>query len=743
MRKLIPGRAPIIKSRFAGLALCVSLVTGVSLAVQLPQAAFAAAPGVTLSGNQFLLAGQPFVPHGFDSIALLNSAWCTSKSTAAAASNLGSAELNAAENTWNANTLRFQVSQPVLAGPNGAAYAQQVQSGADLALNAGFVVDISMQDQSLACGPAEPLPSQETETAWATLINNTTLAGNPSVMFELFNEPQNSPATTPATNPQQETWADWLNGGRQIQPTSSEHWTAYTPVGHQELVTYLRTTLNVTNILIADGASSAEHLEGMPLLSDPGSSYQIAYAVHPYFYTPGLSAWNTRWGYLTSTNAVIATEWNYTASDCGTSAETIAPQFLSYMRNTVNVGILGQALDDFGSGHLVANTGLAPTQCGTASPGGGYDFLHDYMDTFPSGPAVPTGLTATPVSDSQVNLSWNAATEFGGTVTGYDVYRGGSLIATTAGTSYADTGLTGATSYTYSVAAYDAAGNVSAQSTPVTVITPDAQAPTVPTGLAATAVSGTQINLSWNASTASDGAIADYDVYRDGSLIATTDGTSYSDTGLTSGTTYSYAVDAVDTAGNTSAQSAPATATTIDTQAPSVPAGLKLTLAAKSINLTWNAATDNVGVTGYDVYRNGSLLATTAGPSYSDTTVVPGTTYTYAVAAFDAAGNVSAQSAAKSMEFPDTTPPTQPTKLTLTPATTSIALKWTASTDNVGVSGYHIYRGSALIATVKGNVTTYTSTGLKANTTYSYHVVAFDAAGNLSKASATVSAKTK
>ena len=561
MSKLIPGRATVIKPRFAGLALCVSLVTGVSLAVQLPRAALAAAPGVTLSGNQFLLAGQPFVPHGFNSIALLNSAWCTSKSTAAAASNLGSAELNAAMNTWNANTLRFQVSQPVLAGPNGAAYAQQVQSGADLALNAGFAVDISMQDQSLACGPGEPLPSQETETAWATLIGNTTLADNPSVMFELFNEPQNSPATTPATDPGQETWADWLNGGRPIQPTSSEHWLAYTPVGHQDLVTYLRTTLNVTNVLIADGASSAEHLEGMPILSDPGSSYQIAYAVHPYFYTPGLSAWNTRWGYLTSTNAVIATEWNYTASDCRTSAQTIAPQFLGYMRNTVNVGILGQALDDFGSGHLVADTGLDPTQCGTASPGGGYDFLHDYMDTFSPAPAVPTGL--------------------------------------------------------------------------------------------------------------------------------------------------------------------------------------QLTLAAKSINLTWNAVTDNAGVTGYDVYRNGSLLATAAGPSYSDTTVVPGTTYTYAVAAFDAAGNVSAPSATESMAFSDTTPPTQPTKLALTPATTSIALKWTASTDNVGVSGYRIYRGSTLIATVKGNVTTYTSTGLKANTTYSYHLVAFDAAGNLSKASATVSAKTK
>jgi chitodextrinase len=723
-------------------ALGAALLAGTLLAVQ-PSVPASAAQGVTLSGNQFLLAGQPFVPHGFSSIALLNSAWCTNKSTAAAAANLNTAELDAAKNTWNANTLRFHVSQPVLAGPNGAAYAQQIQSAADLAINEGFVVDIDMQDQSLACGPAEPLPSQETETAWATLIDNTTLGGNPDVMFELFNEPQNSPVSTPTTNPEQETWADWLSGGREIEPDKSQAWTAYTPVGFQDLVNYLRNTLSVPNVLIADGASEAEHLEGLPILSDPGSSYQIAYAVHPYYYTPGLSAWNTRWGYLASTNAVIATEWNYSKSDCGTAAQTMAPQFLSYMRSTVNIGILGQALDNFGGGDLVANTALAPTQCGTASPGGGADFLHDYMDTFASPPLAPTGLTASPASGTQVNLSWNASTEFAGAIAGYDVYRDGALIATTSSTSYPDTGVTYGTSYTYSVAAYDAAGDVSSQSAPATATTPDAQAPAAPAGLAATAVSGTQVNLSWSASADASGTVAGYDVYRDGAMVATLSGTSYSDTGLTDATAYSYSVDAFDTTGDTSAQSAPATVTTPDTEPPSVPAGLKLTLAATSINLSWNASADNAGVSGYKIYRNGSFLAATPSPAYSDTAVTQGSTYSYTVAAYDAAGNASAQSAAKVLAFPDTTPPTRPANLTLTPATTSIALKWTASTDNVGVTGYKVYRGSTLIATVKGSVTTYANTGLKAKTTYSYHVVALDAAGNLSAASPTATAKTK
>jgi endoglucanase len=236
----------------------------------------ASTTGITVSGNEFLLNGQPFVPHGFNSIAFLNSPSCSQSDTAAAANNFTTSELATAMSSWNANTLRFQVSQPVLAGPDGIAYAQQIQAGVGMALAAGFVVIVSMQDQFLACGPAEPLPSQETEDAWTTLLGNTTLGSNPYVMFELFNEPENSPVTSATTNPQQETWPDWLSGGREIEPSATQNWAPYTPVGHQELVDYLRGALNVTNVLIADGASHAENLAGMPILSDPGSSYQIA-----------------------------------------------------------------------------------------------------------------------------------------------------------------------------------------------------------------------------------------------------------------------------------------------------------------------------------------------------------------------------------------------------------------------------------------------------------------------------------
>ncbi|KAG2866529.1 hypothetical protein PC115_g25480 [Phytophthora cactorum] len=76
-----------------------------------------------------------------------------------------------------------------------------------------------------------------------------------------------------------------------------------------------------------------------------------------------------------------------------------------------------------------------------------------------------------------------------------------------------------------------------------------------------------------------------------------------------------------------------------------------------------------------------------------------------------------------------------------TPTASSIQLMWTASTDNVGVTGYKIYNGSTLVTTTSGTATSYTVTNLEANTTYNFSVYAVDAAGNQSAAS-TVSGKT-
>lgn len=181
-----------------------------------------------------------------------------------------------------------------------------------------------------------------------------------------------------------------------------------------------------------------------------------------------------------------------------------------------------------------------------------------------------------------------------------------------------------------------------------------------------------------------------------------------------------------------------------DTTAPAAPAGVSASnIGTTSATVSWSAASDNVGVTGYRVFNGSTQIgSTTGGLSLNLTGLTSSTTYNITVKAVDAAGNVSAASNTASfttlaMTTPDTTAPTAPSGLHVmgTPTTSSIMLMWNASTDNVGVTGYRIYNGSALVATVSGTTTDYTVTGLSAGTTYSFSVRAIDAAGNQSAAS--------
>src|SRR5207247_1315919 len=167
-------------------------------------------------------------------------------------------------------------------------------------------------------------------------------------------------------------------------------------------------------------------------------------------------------------------------------------------------------------------------------------------------------------------------------------------------------------------------------------------------------------------------------MYRGGTQIAATSTTSFTNTGLSPSTTYTSAVAAFDAAGNLSARSSAASATTPaapDTTPPSVPTGLTASAVSSSqINLSWTASFDNVGVSGYRVYRGGTQIATTSATSFANTGLSPSTTYSYTVAAVDAAGNLSAQSSAASAATaaaPDTTPPLAPTGLTASAVSSS------------------------------------------------------------------------
>ncbi len=216
--------------------------------------------------------------------------------------------------------------------------------------------------------------------------------------------------------------------------------------------------------------------------------------------------------------------------------------------------------------------------------------------------------------------------------------------------------------------------------------------------------------------------------------------------------TYTLAARAYDAAGNSSGDQRTITIQNGDTQAPSTPANVKATPVSNSqIDLSWSASTDNIGVSGYVIMRNGSPLITVGTvTNYSDNNLTANTAYSYQILAKDAAGNTSPASPAvqaTTTNPADTQAPSVPANLTATAVSESqINLSWTASTDNIGVSGYEIYRQTGIspaqkIATV--TQTTFGDTTLIANTSYTYTVKARDAAGNTSAPSSGATATTQ
>ena len=172
-----------------------------------------------------------------------------------------------------------------------------------------------------------------------------------------------------------------------------------------------------------------------------------------------------------------------------------------------------------------------------------------------------------------------------------------------------------------------------------------------------------------------------------------------------------------------------------DTVSPSVPSDFQFeTLSDTSFRLMWQA-TDNVGVTGYEVRRNGTLYESVSSASSIVSGGTAGLTYTMTVRARDAAGNWSAWSAGYNVLQGTIGAPTPPTALNYADRTdTSITLIWAESTGSPPVVAYAVYRGGLQIATVGDRV--YTDTGLSANTSYTYTVKALNSAGILSAASA-------
>jgi hypothetical protein len=341
-------------------------------------------------------------------------------------------------------------------------------------------------------------------------------------------------------------------------------------------------------------------------------------------------------------------------------------------------------------------------------------------DTGP--PTAPTNLGATAVSGTRVDLSWTASADDIG-VAGYEIFREGSPLTTVGvATAYSDTTVSPNLSYSYQVRAFDAVGNRSGFSNTANVTTPSASGSTTFTAVADAMVQEANPSTNYGTSTAlrvDAGSDPDVETY----LRFTTTGVS--------GTVQSAKLRLYVTS---STADAPAVFTTAHTWGETT--------------ITWANRTARVGA---GVDDKGSV-SSGAYVEWNVTSLVTGNaTYDFVLAGTSSdgidfqsrEGTNKPQLVVSTQVTTDGQAPTAPTNLSATALSgTRVDLTWTASTDNVAVANYLVFRGTTQIATVDDTVTAYPDTTVSPNTTYSYTVKARDGVGNVSGASNTATVRT-
>ncbi|MBF6558274.1 MAG: fibronectin type III domain-containing protein [Acidimicrobiales bacterium] len=345
-------------------------------------------------------------------------------------------------------------------------------------------------------------------------------------------------------------------------------------------------------------------------------------------------------------------------------------------------------------------------------------------------PAAPSGLAASVISSTQIQLTW---TDNANNEDGYHIYMwtGSAWVITATlpanSQSYADTGLTPDTGYTLNVCAYNGVGETCASYVTATTLTPP------PSNVTATSTASS-VTLSWtDNSTQATG----YHLYRwvsggTWTLIQTlgASATTATDSGLQPSTTYTYDVCAYNAHGDSCANNTQVATGT--PSAPAAPSGLAASvISSTQIQLTWTDNANNED--GYHIYMwTGSAWVITAtlpanSQSYADTGLTPDTGYTLNVCAYNGVG----ETCASYVTATTLTPP--PSNVTATSTASSVTLSWTDNSTQA--TGYHLYRWVSggtwtLIQTLGASATTATDSGLQPSTTYTYDVCAYNAHGD-------------
>jgi fibronectin type 3 domain-containing protein len=272
----------------------------------------------------------------------------------------------------------------------------------------------------------------------------------------------------------------------------------------------------------------------------------------------------------------------------------------------------------------------------------------------------------------------------------------------------------------------------------------DTQAPGAPGNVRATQTGARQVTISWSAASDNFG-VTGYRVRRDGSLLTKVKGTSFVDHSVQEGRSYRYEVRAEDGAGNRGPITAanPSPIAVLDMTPPTAPTNLTATVSGSTVNLAWGAASDNVGVTGYRVLRNGSQVASLGASARSfSQSPVPAGSHTYGVRAVDAAGNVGPTAnvavtiASSTVAAVPTTPQGLAAKVL---ADGRVELAWSASSGGVPPLTYRVFRnGTGSTSRIASGLSKTVHVDSPPAGTHSYTVRARDAAGNMSSHSAKV-----
>ena len=340
--------------------------------------------------------------------------------------------------------------------------------------------------------------------------------------------------------------------------------------------------LNVPNQLVYSPHDYGPNLYGQPWFNSNTTQASLD------------TVWNNFWGYISSNGTAPVWLGEFGTDNNTTDLENSAAgsqgqwfeSIVSYLQSNPSIDWTYWALNgEDNYGLLDNNYDATPTNAQKESMLGSIQFALGGGSSCTVSPAAPAGLNATAGSSSSISLTWGAVTPpascaitsysvFRSTTSGFTPASANQVGSVTSGTSYSDSGLAASTTYYYVVESVDGNGSSapSAQASATTKASATCSAvPSAPAGLMATSASSSSINLSWGAVTPpANCSIGSYVVFRSttsgftpssGNQIASTTGTSFSDSGLGASTTYYYKVEALDTFG-ASVPSAQANATT-------------------------------------------------------------------------------------------------------------------------------------------------------------------------------------